>query len=228
MNGRYPRPRPSRETMSGATLASAELPPLDEHCAKYILSVMVLFVRQKASDEADQEATLTHHDFEVENVPRVPVMPDSGAALQPSQTYPYSFQGVRSRASHASFGSTSGYTATGIPVPKEARVYTNTPASMAETSSSLNLLIGKYAGVVIYHLSASNWPVVFARVRAKIYALERIEKGHMPDVVDLQLMTECALDRTRLIQLLQGSSSRESVVHSLILCLQRSRPSSSP
>jgi hypothetical protein len=75
---------------------------------------------------------------------------------------------------------------------------------MAVTVSSLNSLVSKFAGIVIYHISASNWPVVFERVRAKIRALEKVERGAMPDTIDLQLMTQCALDRSRLVQLLQG------------------------
>jgi hypothetical protein len=196
---------PSRDTMlsNATTLAAADLPPLKDACAKYILSVMVLFVRQKASDEAEQETILTHHHFDIEHPARVIVMPEPDTNLAPSPKYPYAAQTIRSRTSHASFGSMNGQSGTSIPVPPEARAYSNTPPLMAESASSLNVLVGKYAGIVIYHLSASNWQVVFGRVRGKIYGLERVEKSSA-DVVDLQIMTECALDRVRLVQLMQG------------------------
>jgi hypothetical protein len=203
--GRPSLARPSRETIGSPTFSPSELPPLREECAKYILSVMVLFMRQTSPNESgDHEFILSHHDFEVDNVPRVLTDPriPLGAGSHPP---PRPTHAIRSRASNASFGSSvATKVPTDIPIPPEARHYTPTPSSMARSISSLNAMIGKYAGIAVYHLSASNWLVVFARVRSKIHALEKIERGAMPDVIDLQLMTECALDRVRLVQLLQG------------------------
>jgi hypothetical protein len=206
-SARPPRTRPSRETIGtigSAQTISPDLPALNEDCAKYVLSVMVLYVRQTAPSEGSElETTLSHHNFDVDDELRLPSMPDASLS-SPSESTPSINHPLRSRESNASFGSTNVRPISATPIPPEARTYTNTVASMAVTVSSLNSLVSKFAGIVIYHISASNWPVVFERVRAKIRALEKVERGAMPDTIDLQLMTQCALDRSRLVQLLQG------------------------
>jgi hypothetical protein len=206
-SARPPRTRPSRETIGtigSAQTISPELPALNEDCAKYVLSVMVLYVRQTAPSEGSElETTLSHHNFDVDDELRLPSIPDASLS-SPSKSTPSINHPLRSRESNASFGSTNVRPISATPIPPEARTYTNTVASMAVTVSSLNSLVSKFAGIVIYHISASNWPVVFERVRAKIRALEKVERGAMPDTIDLQLMTQCALDRSRLVQLLQG------------------------
>jgi hypothetical protein len=64
-------------------------------------------------------------------------------------------------------------------------------------------LILKFAGRIVYHLSASNWTVVLQRIRQKIRFLANSVDDN-PDIVDLSLMKHSSLDRTRLIQILQG------------------------
>jgi len=78
-----------------------------------------------------------------------------------------------------------------------------TPKVLARSHFSLNALILKFAGRIVYHLSASNWTVVLQRIRQKIRFLAN-SGDDSPDIVDLNLMKHSSLDRTRLIQILQG------------------------
>jgi len=66
---------------------------------------------------------------------------------------------------------------------------------------ALILLISKSLGRIVYHLSASNWLVVFHRIRQKIHFLASTTEDN-PDMIDLQLMTHSEMDRARLVQVL--------------------------
>jgi hypothetical protein len=69
------------------------------------------------------------------------------------------------------------------------------------------MLIAKYTGRIIFHVSASNWPTVFTRIRNKIHHLaSTAEEVH--DVVDIRLIAHSALDRTKLVMILQGELLR--------------------
>jgi neurofibromin 1 len=78
--------------------------------------------------------------------------------------------------------------------------------SLVRSSFSLNNQIGKFAGRIVYHLSASNWMAVFHRMRTRVHFLSSTSEDR-PDTVDLQLMNHCAMDRARLVQVLHGMSS---------------------
>ena len=69
----------------------------------------------------------------------------------------------------------------------------------------MNHLIGKYTGRIVYHLSASNWAVVLFRLRTRIHYVAQASEDK-PDIVDMGLMAHSALDRTKLIQVLNGES----------------------
>lgn len=60
------------------------------------------------------------------------------------------------------------------------------------------------AGRVIFHLSASNWPIVFSRIRNKIHYLAANMAEEGQDIVDLRLVTYSAIDQSRLVQVMQG------------------------
>ncbi len=75
--------------------------------------------------------------------------------------------------------------------------------SLINSQRSLNALIEKFTGRIIFHISASNWIVVFSRVRAKIRQLAAQNDGDL-DSVDLQLLSHSALDKYRLVQVLSG------------------------
>jgi neurofibromin 1 len=82
--------------------------------------------------------------------------------------------------------------------------YEKTPVTLIKSSLSLNSLIAKFVGRIVYHLSASNWNVVFHRLRNKIHYLAGSIEDN-PDVIDLTLINHSALDRSRLVQVLNGA-----------------------
>ena len=74
-----------------------------------------------------------------------------------------------------------------------------------KSTVSLSLMIAKYVGRVLYHLSASNWPMVLEKIKKRIYVLANAPEDG-PDMIDLQLMAHSLLDRNRLFQILTGET----------------------
>lgn len=189
---------------------SVEPPPLDDNCAKYILSVMVLLLRQTAPlkrrlmSAANMDFAATHHDFESVETPEwIPNVDFGGAGLPLNVTLlPRMF-----RSKHASSNSLNStpLSATSTSHSKHSLVYEKTSVVTSKSISALNTLISRFAGRVVYHLSASNWRIVLSRIRTKIHYLANATEPD-PDIIDLQLMMHSALDRARLIQTLQGRS----------------------
>lgn len=199
------RVKPSREFLSSPPPAATEPAPIEENCARYILSVMVLFLRRTAHIQIGREdSSVLLQDYETEEQLRSPLFAfgaQDGFSTRGSLSHAPN-SAIRNQPSAASFGSE----ASRVPIPLDTLTYTPTAQSLADSASSLNDLIAKTVGSIVYHLSASNWPIVFSRVRNKIHALEHDKAGLNPDVTDLELMALSALDRTRLVQLLQGNN----------------------
>lgn len=66
--------------------------------------------------------------------------------------------------------------------------------------------ISKVVSRAIFHLSASNWPLVLGRIKSRLsYLTTTIEPN--PDLVDLHLLQWANLNEERLGQLIQGISS---------------------
>jgi hypothetical protein len=210
--GGNPRQSPSLQSTATTAVQSVLPPALDENCARYILSVMVLFLRQTNPPET-RSTCRTHsavdasfRDFEVLDVSAIPAVVDANLS-EPSLSFqvrptesPY---GNAQRSPTSSVSNASQATVTPTAIPAFGLEYERSHSLQAKSVSSMSQAIAKFAGRVIYHLSASNWPVVYHRLRTKIYFLAGTT-DEMPDTVDLQLMTYCAMDRTRLIQLLNG------------------------
>ncbi len=105
-----------------------------------------------------------------------------------------------------------------LPLPKTATTFQATPRALTVSPLALHSLLGHWAGAVVYLVSAANWNVVFTRIRGKIRTLAHeqtnsndqfnsnvagSEDGGL-DAGDLGLVQHCAMDRGRLIQILQG------------------------
>jgi hypothetical protein len=203
--------QPSSEHLSSSSVLLTEPPPLDEACAKYILSLMVVFLRQTAPPEgrlmssANLSFEATFHDFEtIDNV---------DAPLTPSQYISEDIdlsdesRDSSSRPLNTSSSSVNGSQMTQVTVTPMAQHnirLERTPKVLARSHFSLNAMILKFAGRIVYHLSASNWTVVLQRIRQKIRFLAN-SVDDSPDIVDLSLMKHSSLDRTRLVQILQGT-----------------------
>ncbi|PCH40763.1 hypothetical protein WOLCODRAFT_88808 [Wolfiporia cocos MD-104 SS10] len=191
-----------------------EPPPLDDNCAKYILSVMVMLLRQSAPPKhrlmssANMNFAASHHDFESVESPDEA----SGAEFLRGPNSPpgaSSFPRTMSRSKHVSSTSLNSSTPSTISYgqfSKHSVAYEKTSLVTSRTISSLNTLVAKFAGRIVYHLSASNWNIVLSRIRNKIHYLSGTQESD-PDIIDLQLMMHSALDRARLVQSLQELSS---------------------
>ena len=93
-----------------------------------------------------------------------------------------------------------------LPIPRSALTFQPTPRAMTESAHSLHSLNHKWAGTIVYLISSSNWNAVLTRVRTKIHSL--ISDVDILEAGDLSLIHHCAMDRGRLIQLLQGNCFR--------------------
>lgn len=190
--------------------------PLDDNCAKYILSVMVFIFRQTATPDdmlmmATPAADISFRDFESLDMMAVPGAPDSqvaeqfvtmGVAVAPDVTEP----SLRTRASGNSIRSGKLSISSAIPIPASRMSYEKTHTSLVKSPPALNKLIAKFAGRIVFHISASNWKVVLYRLRKKIHLLANtpMSGDGAGDMVDLDLMTHSALNRERLVQVLNG------------------------
>jgi neurofibromin 1 len=208
---------PNTQKRGTSTSASQfiEPSPLDENCARYILSVMVLYLRQTAPSETRLMSSAilsldsSFYDFESVDVPTfAPALEvychdhDDANPSTPLSTEPT----LHSKPSTNTVNSGATDSSNPIPILPLSFHFDRTHMSLAKSSLSLNNNIGKYAGRIIYHLSASNWQAIFDRIRTRVNTLSSTSEDN-PDTVDLQLMSYSAMDRSRLVQVLQGMSS---------------------
>ena len=194
--------------MTATTLV--EPPSLDDNCAKYIVSVMVMLLRQasprkhRLTSAANISYEATYQDFESVESHEFGGSDDALVMLPPPIA-----SGVprtMSRAKHpssTSLNSAGPHSSLSSRLPQHSVVYEKTSFLVAKSVLSLHSSIAKYTGRIVYHLSASNWLVVLQRIRQRIHSLASSTEAD-PDVVDLQLITYSACDRAKLIQTLQG------------------------
>jgi hypothetical protein len=185
------------------TYSWEEPPPLDDSCIKYILSVMVLFMRQTASSDvplmvATRSTDTAFRDFEDRVNIKFATRPVSPPLL-PLASEP----SLRNRPSTSSFLSPkiSIKSTSHSHIAAISTEYERTHMSLVNSSLAINDLIAKYVGRIIFHISASNWKVVFERLSTKINFIATHPEINS-DSVDLQLMSHSVLDRARLVTLL--------------------------
>ncbi|KAJ7821199.1 hypothetical protein B0H14DRAFT_2831907 [Mycena olivaceomarginata] len=179
----------------------SELPPLDDNCAKYILSVMILYIRQTHTVDppimlVDRTTDISFTDFEILS---------SDSALNVDDMVQIDGGRLRLKTSYSVFSAPEW----DIPSHVSSVKYQQTIRSAMKSAHALNTLVAEFTGRVIYHISASNWPIVFDRVRTKLHQfatgdLDRNNKA--PDLMDLQLLAHSALNRERLVVVLQELS----------------------
>lgn len=216
-------PPTGRQSQESSSSKLPEPSPLDDSCARYILSVMVLYLRQTASPETRLMSSSiislgsSFYDFESVDVPasaptldnfftRDPPPPSNAEPPKKTLQPKHSIDSVNS-------GSTSS--STSVVMAAGGFTYHKTHMSLVKSSLSMNNHIGRFAGRIVKHLSASNWPVVFHRMRTKVNVLSSTSEDN-PDTVDLQLMTYSIMDKSRLIQVLQGTNSDTNSVYLLL------------
>lgn len=79
----------------------------------------------------------------------------------------------------------------------------STPPPSPSTRQSVSQEIGRQAGRIAYFLSASNWPIVFGRIK---YRINQYANEDSSDLIEMRLLEWCCLDRRRLSVVIQGSS----------------------
>ena len=190
----------------------AEPPPLDDNCARYILIVMILYLRQTAPPETSIEPfdnlnfTTSFHDFETTEYPGMPSVvqsdPSFGLGITTESIgMPRSRGGRPPSPVHKHNDPSTPFTA----LPQHFTHYEKTSQMLYKSTVSLSLMIAKYVGRVLYHLSASNWPMVLEKIKKRIHVLANAPDDG-PDMIDLQLIAHSLLDRNRLFQILTGKT----------------------
>lgn len=179
-------------------MSSIEPPPLNDRGAGYILLVMVLFLRQTSNVDpptmmANRSADIAFRDFECD-------LQDSSAFADPlGSGYGDQTPSEPNRSSKAS--------TLGLPIVNAHYEMTN--VSLTKLPASLVHLVSEYAGRIVFHVSASNWDLVLDRIREKIR-----HEDENPDLLPIQLLAHSALNRQRLVQVLNGTFSE----HLFLLC----------
>ena len=196
--------------------------PLDDNCARYILSVMILYLRQTAPSETTSTEpfdnfnfTTSFHDFETTEYPGMPSVvqsdPSFGLGItKESIGMPRSRGGRSPSPVHKHDDPSTPFTI----LPQHLKHYEKTSQMLFRSTVSLSLMIAKYVGRVLYHLSASNWPMVLEKIKKRIHVLANAPDDG-PDMVDLQLIAHSLLDRNRLFQILTGETGPTSLHISL-------------
>ncbi|THV03328.1 hypothetical protein K435DRAFT_835905 [Dendrothele bispora CBS 962.96] len=204
--------RPGPADQPSTPVPWSEPPPLEESCAKYILSVMVLFLRQTTVQDdsllmpSSPFSDVSFRDYETADALEVSDLPEVAEnGTSGPRIADFLKQELRTRPSSSSFKSTGKMsTSSYILVPGSSAVYEKTHMSSVKSATSLNNHIRKFAGRIIFHISASNWKVVFHRLRAKIHMMA---SDDISDTVDLHILTHSVLDKQRLFHVFNELSS---------------------
>ncbi|KAF8635007.1 hypothetical protein AX15_000591 [Amanita polypyramis BW_CC] len=163
------------------SLINSEVPPLNDQCAKYILAVMVLFLRQTPSIDSPTMTATRYTDI---------AFRDYESDLQMSMPSPdEDISYISSRINVTS-------------LPILDRHYEKTSLSITKLPASLVHLVSEYAGRIVFHVSASNWGLVLERIREKI----RQDDDNL-DLSPIHLLAYSAVNRQRLVQVLNELSS---------------------
>jgi len=185
-------------------------PPLDDKVARYAISVMVVFIKQtgswgdrpKASGHIHSD---TLYDYEsIENPITFPVSATS-SSFSASESLDRRL-GISLTRRTASISALTPSYGPAYPFANSGKVVSFNSPILASTIPSVNALISKYINKIIYYISASNWAVVFARIRQKIHHFASGSE-ELHDNTDMKLLSYCAMDQNRLIQLFQELSS---------------------
>ncbi|KAH6914612.1 hypothetical protein BKA70DRAFT_1180120 [Coprinopsis sp. MPI-PUGE-AT-0042] len=194
----------SRQRGPGST--NSMLPdaaPMEDTCAKYILSVMVLFLRHTSGFDVplmlDTESIdMSFRDFEVPET--MNLTGNAGDSVEEARERVR----LRTQRSNTSIGGSS----MGSTMQAHAsRTYEKTHLSLIQNPAAVKKLIAKYTGRIIFHISGANWNVVCHRLRTKIRFLSTSQTDDSSDHADLQIMTHSMMDRKRLLVVLNDISS---------------------
>ncbi|KAJ4479043.1 hypothetical protein J3R30DRAFT_2708420 [Lentinula aciculospora] len=194
---------------SSTPISWSEPPPLEEACARYVLSVMILCLRQTAPSEpplimpSSSFGDISFRDYnaEVINSKAVPLS-HIDTALAPALPEELRIRPSSNSVSSSGKESSNSYAL----LTSNDTAYEKTPTFFATSTQALSQQIMKYAGKIIFHISASNWKVVFQRLRMRIHFLAT-HPDESSDSTDLMILGYSLLDRLRLLQVMNELSS---------------------
>lgn len=196
------RRRQASSEYSDAASWPSDIPPLEERCARYVLSIILIFLRQTAPAEAplilpSKTSDLTFRDFETEPALQQEVPNDNPDHVNHNQPP------LRTQTSSGSVLSGKMSINSTIRIPTVQMKYEKTHMSLVKSRAAVIALIAEFSGRIIFSISASNWSTVFERLRSKIRALAN-KPEETADFTDLQLLAYIIFDRQRLVQVLNG------------------------
>ena len=209
-------PMPLRHKNSGDSGHGSwfEPPPLDENVAKYTLSVMLLYVKQTSAwSDRPKASGHIHSDTLYDSFDGVEkYAPSTSTTLRAAYA---SHSSLHRKAVHRNAGPSNGP----HPPPPPPLISSTTTAStrkllainaplLGSSAASVNALLSKYVHKILFHVSASNWSVIFSRIRSRIHHFATgVEESGPDNNIDMKLLQYCALDRVRLVQVFQELSS---------------------
>ncbi|KAF7293793.1 Ras-GAP domain-containing protein [Mycena chlorophos] len=164
--------------------------PLDDNCAKYTLSVMIMVLT----------TNLAFDDYELG-----PGMLQQGADVIVDDDN----RNLRQRHSVSSLRSFTPSMSSSQPSNTGSFKYEPTRRSIVAFPSRMNEQLAKFTGSVIFQFSAFNWPVVLNRLCSILHFLAsgELDRKQTPDLIDRQLLAHRALNRDHLISVLQELSA---------------------
>ena len=165
---------------AAAAARQSDPPPLEDALAKYVLSVLSRFLNEGTHD-GDQ------------------------AALAESTPTPNPNNSSSNNNNNNNVGNSNS---------SSSRRRTDTDSLPIATSQStaaiqdpeLSNEIYKTAGRILFYISASNWPIVFARLKARIQHLSTTNDD-WPETAELKLLETASLNQRRLGQVLTGMTT---------------------
>ncbi len=180
-------------------------PPIKERVAEYLFTVMTIFLRQQKAFPSKRARPLGH--TRMGSFPDFETIDMRGAKDSFQATYRTLFPFVPAfSAGRSSLG--PAIEEEGLnDYPASAFEMSATSFHLSNSPATIEWLIHLYSCRVIFYLSASNWPVVFAKIHSKLLDIVDPAKGEEEDMTEVRLIAACSMDRERLLGLLRGLPS---------------------
>jgi neurofibromin 1 len=204
-------------------------PSIEEPLAKFILSTMVLLLRMTTYEVSNSVASVAGYTgppagtFMTKGQTNHPSLGRSlirqlhagleGEDIGFRYRQPQDLQtngSVSTSGANADFGSSlAGSGAASRPGHRRNASLESTAIGVVGIPrvSSLLFEIARMVGRIVYFLSSSSWPVIFARIRNRILYLSSAPEEH-PDAIELRLLDWCSVNQAKLTAIFRGQSTR--------------------
>lgn len=175
-------------------------PPLDDHLARHLLGVLVIYIRMLSQESSHNSSagTLAQVSNRDGKSPSTTSVAAWGAQINTPGASSFSL-GANFIQGH-SYPSATTSRLPGI--PEHAKLLAPTASSHASAITQMT----KRTARVIFYLSASNWPLVLSRIKARVAHLTTTLEEN-PELFELRFLEWANVDATRLAQALQEIST---------------------